>query len=71
MATDPKEVNSRASGPHSQNKSQELNSIPIPDTDISDILVEDPETLRLREVTIKAVSGILLLLLKWFKASRQ
>lgn len=69
MATDPKEVNSRASGPHSQNKSQELNNIPIPDTDISDILVEDPETLRLREVTIKAVSGILLLLLKWFKAS--
>ncbi|RKF63331.1 Factor arrest protein 11 [Erysiphe neolycopersici] len=69
MAIDPKEVNLRVNGPHTQKRSQEPSSIPIPDTDISDFLVEESETLRLREITIKAVSGILLLLLKWFKAS--
>ncbi|POS86196.1 hypothetical protein EPUL_003708, partial [Erysiphe pulchra] len=69
VATDPKEANLRVNGPHTQNRSQEPSSIPIPDTDISDFLVEEPETYRLREITIKAISGILLLLLKWFKAS--
>lgn len=33
--------------------------------------VEEVESTRSREVTAKAVSGLLLLLLKWFKVSRQ
>jgi hypothetical protein len=38
--------------------------------DISDLSLEDLEALRSREITAKAVSGILLILIKWFKVSR-
>lgn len=40
-----------------------------PPFDVADLSIEDLESLRLREITAKAVSGILLLLLKWFKIS--
>lgn len=35
------------------------------------LAVEELNSLRLREVSSKAVSGVLLLLLKWFKISRR
>lgn len=34
------------------------------------VTIEDIEAARSREITAKAVSGLLLLLLKWFKISR-
>ncbi len=34
-------------------------------------LVEELNVVRAREITSKAVSGILLMLLKWFKISRE
>ncbi|OBT56190.1 hypothetical protein VE04_04063 [Pseudogymnoascus sp. 24MN13] len=37
--------------------------------DVCDLPIEDLEALRQREITLKAVSGILLVLLKWFKVS--
>ncbi|OBT92702.1 Factor arrest protein 11 [Pseudogymnoascus verrucosus] len=37
--------------------------------DVRDLPIEDLEALRQREITLKAVSGILLVLLKWFKVS--
>ncbi len=39
--------------------------------DFSDSIPEEIEVVRAREITAKAVSGLLLLLLKWFKVSRQ
>ncbi len=33
--------------------------------------IEDLDAVRCREITSKAVSGLLLLLLKWFKISRE
>ena len=38
--------------------------------DGTDPVVEELNALRSREITTKAVSGILLILLKWFKLSR-
>lgn len=35
-----------------------------------DLAIEELNALRVREITSKAVSGILLMLLKWFKLSR-
>lgn len=43
------------------------NNAPV---DVSQLPVDDLEALRSREITSKAVSGILLMLLKWFKVSR-
>lgn len=37
----------------------------------NDISVNELDNIRLREITGKAVSGSLLLLLKWFKRSRR
>lgn len=37
--------------------------------DVRDLPIDDLEALRQREITLKAVSGILLVLLKWFKVS--
>lgn len=46
-------------------------NVPLPNTvDPSDLPIEEVEALRSREITGKAVSGILLVLLKWFKISR-
>lgn len=39
--------------------------------DGTDPAVEELNAVRLREVTSKAVSGVLLMLLKWFKLSRE
>jgi hypothetical protein len=44
--------------------------IPVP-VEAADLPVEDVDALRTREITAKAVSGILLTLLKWFKVSRK
>lgn len=37
----------------------------------SDTSIDELDNIRLREITGKAVSGTLLLLLKWFKRSRK
>lgn len=39
--------------------------------DGADLAVEELNSTRSREITIKAVSGILITLLKWFKLSRK
>jgi hypothetical protein len=39
--------------------------------DGTDPAVEELNAIRLREVTSKAISGVLLMLLKWFKVSRE
>lgn len=38
---------------------------------LSDASIDELDNIRLREITGKAVSGTLLLLLKWFKRSRE
>ena len=50
---------------------QDPANVPLPSTiDPSDLATEEVEAFRSREITSKAVSGILLTLLKWFKVSR-
>lgn len=65
------EVNMRANGPQGPRRQQEPsnmnNNISV---ETSQLPIEDLEGLRSREITSKAVSGILLMLLKWFKVSR-
>lgn len=62
------EINLRAA----QNRSQDPGSaVPPQNPEFSEISLEELESLRSREITAKAVSGILLLLLKWFKISRE
>lgn len=39
--------------------------------DNTDAIVEEINAIRSREITSKAVSGIILMLLKWFKLSRK
>jgi hypothetical protein len=47
-------------------------NVPLPNNlDASEMSIEDIEALRSREITAKAISGILLILLKWFKVSRK
>ncbi|RFU27392.1 hypothetical protein B7463_g8937, partial [Scytalidium lignicola] len=60
------EVNLRA-----QNRPQDTASATSPPNgaDPLEISLEETESLRSREITSKAVSGILLMLLKWFKIS--
>jgi hypothetical protein len=65
------EVNLRANGGQAQRRPQEPMNPPIPvPVEAADLPVEDLDALRSREITAKAVSGILLTLLKWFKVSR-
>lgn len=41
-------------------------------TDVySEMSIEELDNIRLREITSKAVSGTLLLMVKWFKRSRK
>lgn len=67
------EVNLRANGAQNQRRPPENpnnyppQQIPIEPSELS---VEDLENLRSREITAKALSGILLILSKWFKLSR-
>lgn len=66
------EVNLRANTVQAQNRPQDPANIPLPNTiDPSDLPIDEIEALRSREITAKAVSGILLILLKWFKVSRK
>lgn len=63
--------NQRGNRPQGQNQQQDPASVPLPNTvDPSELPIEETEALRSREITAKAVSGILLTLLKWFKVSR-
>ena len=65
------EVNLRANSVQ-QNRPQDPASIPLPNVvDLSDLPIDEIEAMRSREITAKAVSGILLILLKWFKVSRK
>jgi len=65
--------NLRAGGPgQPMNRQQDPASIPLPNSaDPLEMPIEDIEALRSREITAKAVSGILLVILKWFKVSRK
>ena len=56
------QLNGASSGPSGPNGHTEDNADPG---------LEELNAVRLREVTAKAISGILLLLLKWFKLSRK
>lgn len=52
-------------------RAQDPASIPLPvGNDTSEMAIDEIEAFRSREITSKAVSGILLILLKWFKVSR-
>ena len=55
--------NTNLSNGHSMNASSQNLS--------SDASIDELDNIRLREITGKAVSGTLLLLLKWFKRSRE
>lgn len=62
--------NSRANAA-GQNRQQNPADGPLPNqVDPADMAPEEIEAMRSREITAKAVSGILLILLKWFKVSR-
>lgn len=66
------EVNLRANGAQTQRRPQEPLNPPVPiPVEAADLPIEDLDALRTREITAKAVSGILLTLLKWFKVSRK
>lgn len=67
------EVNLRASEVNLRaNRQQDPANIPLPNTvDPSELPIDEIEAMRSREITAKAVSGILLILLKWFKVSRK
>jgi hypothetical protein len=67
------ETNVRANGVgQGQNKQQDPANIPLPNSiDPAELPVDEIEAMRSREITAKAVSGILLILLKWFKVSRE
>ena len=67
------EVNLRANGVQGQRRQGQDNAAaPVATTiDASDLPIDELEALRSREITAKAVSGILLILLKWFKVSRK
>ncbi|KAL3422395.1 transmembrane hyphal anastomosis protein ham2 far11 [Phlyctema vagabunda] len=60
------ETNLRAA--QGQSRAQDPAHVPLPN-DFANIPVEEVEATRSREITAKAVSGILLILLKWFKVS--
>ena len=47
------------------------NGLLLESDDTNDLVVETLNDTRSREISAKAVSGILLLLLKWFKLSRE
>lgn len=65
------ESNLRTNGAQGPTRPQDPASNPLPNTvEPSEMPIEEIEALRSREITAKAVSGILLILLKWFKVSR-
>ena len=66
------EINLR-NGVPGQNRAQDPALIPLPThtVDPAELPIDEIEAMRSREITAKAVSGILLILLKWFKVSRE
>jgi len=66
------EINLR-NGAQGPNRAQDPALIPLPtqSVDPADLPIDEIEAMRSREITAKAVSGILLILLKWFKVSRE
>ncbi len=66
------EINLR-NGAQGPNRAQDPALIPLPtqSVDPADLPIDEIEAIRSREITAKAVSGILLILLKWFKVSRE
>jgi hypothetical protein len=65
------ELNLR-NGVPAQGRAQDPALVPLPthSVDPVDLPIDEIEAMRSREITAKAVSGILLILLKWFKVSR-
>ncbi|EHL03860.1 putative protein FAM40A [Glarea lozoyensis 74030] len=63
------ETNLRANGIPTQNRPDPAN-VPLPNpVEPTELPIEEIEALRSREITAKAASAILLVLLKWFKVS--
>lgn len=48
-----------------------VNGYPVDVDDEADPVLEELNSIRLREISSKAISAILLMLLKWFKLSRK
>lgn len=72
----PEDGSSEAQGKRrANNSSVNMNSMAngqlAENEDGTDPVVEELNALRSKEITTKAVSGILLILLKWFKLSRE
>jgi hypothetical protein len=65
-----KVLNDNSNGVNPANGHRQIGQSP-PSQDLEcDAEIEDLDNVRLREITAKAVSGSLLLMLKWFKRSR-
>jgi hypothetical protein len=66
------ELNLRNSVP-AQSRAQDPALVPLPTNSVDpvDLPIDEIEAMRSREITAKAVSGIILILLKWFKVSRE
>lgn len=64
-------ISARANGARGPGQAQDPANIPLPNPiDLADLTVDEIEAMRFREITSKAVSGILLIVLKWLKVSR-
>lgn len=48
-----------------------VQGLPVGQNTFAEVAIDELDNIRLREVTGKAISGSLLLLLKWFKRSRK
>jgi len=48
-----------------------VQGLPVAQNTFAEVAIDELDNIRLREVTGKAISGSLLLLLKWFKRSRK
>ena len=62
----------RKTNPNSSEKlSALMNGLVVDTEDTSDPAVENLNEVRMREIVAKAISGIILIMLKWFKVSRR
>lgn len=48
-----------------------VQGFPTQQNSFTEVAIDELDNIRLREITGKAISGSLLLLLKWFKRSRK
>jgi hypothetical protein len=65
-------IGPRTNGAPGQNRQADPANVPLPNPiDLADLSVDEIEAMRFREITSKAVTGIILILLKWFKVSRK